>query len=82
MPDHRVTIGELLLALWRKTLDDDALTPEDDPLMLGATSLQIMAVIGEIAEQAAIEVPVEALFDAVTIADQAEVLAAAPSQRG
>jgi acyl carrier protein len=42
--------------------------------MLGATSLQIMNVIARLAEEKDIEVPVEALFDAITIGDQAEVL--------
>ena len=72
---QQTTIAEALLALWRETLDNDALTLDDDPLMLGATSMQIMNVIARVAEDLAIEVPVEAMFDAITIGDQAEVLA-------
>lgn len=77
MLDEEAAMGDQLLALWRKTLGNEDLTRDDDPLMLGATSLQIMSVISQIAEQMAIDVPVEALFDAITIGDQANVLGAA-----
>jgi acyl carrier protein len=69
------TIEGKLLSLWRETLGDEGLDLDADPLQLGATSLQIMSVIGRIAEEMAIEVPVEALFDAITIGEQAEALA-------
>jgi acyl carrier protein len=68
-------VAESLLHFWRETLANDALTLEDDVMMLGATSVQIMSVIGRVAEELSIEVPVEALFDAITIGDQADVLA-------
>ena len=73
MNDGR-TVAETLLGFWRETLANDALTLQDDVMMLGATSVQIMSVIGRVAEELSIEVPVEALFDAITIGDQAEVL--------
>jgi acyl carrier protein len=75
--EQQVTIEHKLLSLWRETLQDDSLDAEADPLQLGATSMQIMSVIGRIAEEMAIEVPVEALFDAITIAEQAQALAGA-----
>jgi acyl carrier protein len=70
----QTTIEDKLLDLWRETLADDALTLDADPLELGATSMQIMSVIGRIAEEMSLEVPVEALFDAITIGEQASAL--------
>jgi acyl carrier protein len=46
-------------------------TPEDDVLQLGASSLQIMTVIGQIADEFEVDIPVEVVFDAITIRDQA-----------
>ncbi|MGP0052654.1 MAG: phosphopantetheine-binding protein [Solirubrobacteraceae bacterium] len=71
------TVADTLLRFWKETLANDALTLDDDVMMLGATSVQIMSVIGRVAEELSIEVPVEALFDAITIGDQAEVLTGA-----
>jgi acyl carrier protein len=75
--DTQETIEAVLLQYWRETLDNDTLAADDDPLMLGATSMQIMSVVARLAEEKSIEVPVDAMFDAITIADQAEVLASA-----
>jgi acyl carrier protein len=72
--DELATIQRELLALWREMLRNDALTLDDDPLQLGATSMQIMSVIGRLAEEMSIEVPVEAMFDAITIGEQASTL--------
>lgn len=76
MSTGQTTIEDKLLDLWRETLGDDALTLDADPLELGATSMQIMSVIGRIAEEMSLEVPVEALFDAITIGEQASALVA------
>jgi acyl carrier protein len=73
--DLRSSIEPKLLEMWRETLGSTSITLEDDVLKLGATSLHMMSVISQIAEDYGIDVPVEALFDAVTISDQAEALA-------
>jgi len=72
--DKLEAIQRQLLALWSETLRNDSLTLDDDPLQLGATSMQIMSVIGRLAEEMTIEVPVEAMFDAITIGEQASTL--------
>lgn len=74
MPTGQAAIADTLLSLWRETLQNDGLTLDDDVMMLGATSMQIMTVIGRMADELGIEVPVEPLFDAITIGDQAEAL--------
>lgn len=76
MSNRHTAIQELLVQMWKEALENDGLTLDDDVLMLGATSLQMMHVIGRLAEDLSIEVPVEALFDAITIRDQAEALSA------
>ena len=72
--DQQEAIGSRLLAMWRETLGDDALTLDDDPMQLGATSMQIMSIVGRLAEELSIEVDVEAMFDAITIGEQAVAL--------
>jgi hypothetical protein len=74
---QQTTLQEALVQMWREALGNDELTLEDDVLMLGATSLQIMNVIGRLAEDLSIDAPVEALFDAITIREQAEALGTA-----
>ncbi len=77
MTDGQATIETKLLHMWRETFGNDGLTLDDDPLQLGATSMQIMTVVARIAEELSIEVPIEAMFDAITIGEQAEALATA-----
>lgn len=72
--DLRSTIETRLLELWREVLGSETITLDDDVLQLGATSLQMMSVIGRIATQLGTDVPLEAFFDAITIGDQATVL--------
>ena len=72
--DQQATIESKLLDMWRETLGEDGLSRDDDPLQLGATSMQIMAIVGRLAEEMSIEVPIEAMFDAITIGEQAEAL--------
>jgi acyl carrier protein len=73
--DQQATIESKLLEMWRETFGDVELTLDDDPLQLGATSMQIMAIVGRLAEEMSIEVPIEAMFDAITIGEQAAALA-------
>jgi acyl carrier protein len=70
----QTTIEQKLLAMWREALGNEALTADDDPLQLGATSMQIMGIVGRLAEEMSIEVPIEAMFDAITIGEQATAL--------
>jgi myxalamid-type nonribosomal peptide synthetase MxaA len=70
----QTTIEQKLLAMWRETLGNEDLTAYDDPLQLGATSMQIMAIVARVAEEMSIEVPIEAMFDAITIGEQAIAL--------
>jgi acyl carrier protein len=72
--DQEVTVGSRLLEMWRETLGNEELTMDDDPLQLGATSMQIMSIVGRLAEEMSIEVPIEAMFDAITIGEQAAAL--------
>ncbi|MGO9959637.1 MAG: phosphopantetheine-binding protein [Solirubrobacteraceae bacterium] len=69
-------IEDRLLEMWRETLRRDTLTADDDPLQFDVTSMQIMAIVGRLAEELAIEVRVEAMFDAFTIREQAAALTA------
>jgi acyl carrier protein len=73
-PVMQTTIEQKLLGIWRETLGNDELTADDDPLRLGATSMQIMTIVGRLAEEMSIEIPIEALFDAITIGEQAIAL--------
>ncbi|MGO9954558.1 MAG: acyl carrier protein [Solirubrobacteraceae bacterium] len=70
----QTTIEHKLLAMWREALGNEELTADDDPLQLGATSMQIMTIVGRLAEELSIEVPIEAMFDAITIGEQAVAL--------
>jgi myxalamid-type nonribosomal peptide synthetase MxaA len=70
----QTTIEQKLLAMWREALGNEELTADDDPLQIGATSMQIMTIVGRLAEEMQIEVPIEAMFDAITIGEQAEAL--------
>jgi acyl carrier protein len=72
--EMQVTIEHRLLELWREVLRNDELTADDDPLQLGVTSMQIIALVGRVAEEMAIEVSIEAMFDAITIHEQAVAL--------
>jgi acyl carrier protein len=67
-------IEKKLLEMWQEQLGGQRLSADDDPLQLGATSLQIMSIVGRLAEEMSIEVPIEAMFDAITIAEEAEAL--------
>jgi len=77
IPPMSGQILDRLLELWRDTLADETVGADDDVLQLGATSLQMMTVVGQIAEEFDLDVPVEVLFDAVTIADQWRALESA-----
>ena len=67
-------IESKLLDMWQEQLGGRQLSLDDDPLQLGATSMQIMSIVGRLAEEMSIEVPIEAMFDAITIAEQAQAL--------
>lgn len=75
VPDRRSEIEPKLLMLWRETLSLPAITLDDDVLKLGATSLHMMSIISLLSDEYSIDIPVEALFDAITISDQAAALA-------
>jgi acyl carrier protein len=72
--DRKSAIEPKLLKMWREALGLPTITLDDDVLKLGATSLHMMSIISQIADEYAVDIPVEALFDAITISDQVETL--------
>ena len=75
--DRSTRVHAQLLALWREVLERDDLTEHDDPLELGATSIQLMAVIGRVGDELSIDAPIDEILDARSIGAQAEALLAA-----
>ena len=73
----RTGVEELLATLWTRVLEVDEIGAFDDFFDLGGHSLLATRLVNRIREAFGVELPVSAVFEATTLAAQAEILAAA-----
>jgi len=71
-----------LSRIWCEVLGLDVIGPDDDLFDLGATSLALVMVLTMIDETMNIDIDMEAMFGATTIAEQAGLVEAASSGAG
>lgn len=70
----RTSIEEKLLQIWSKLLDVGQIGIEDDFFVLGGHSLLVVQLISQIREICDVELPVQKIFEASTIASLAKII--------
>lgn len=65
---------ELVKAIWAETLGLEAVGPHDDFFELGGHSLKAASVVARLGERVGFELPIDALFEAPTPAEMAELI--------
>jgi amino acid adenylation domain-containing protein len=73
----RNPVEELLCEIWSGMLGTEPIGVEDDFFQLGGHSLLVLQLLSRLRDAFAVELPLDAVFDAPTVAAQAAVVAAA-----